>query len=129
MTTTDTMEEVISDGIRFLESMTRHYGAEKGMALWDQMGEVMGADVKGKVFFAMLTGHSSTRVRITRGSCEQAVAAIKAIRTATGWGLKEAKDAWDLSAQRSVTLDLTSQDSVARRMVINDLRNLGLRVS
>ena len=126
MSNENTIDEVVFDGIRFLESLTRHYGAEKGMAVWEQMGEVLGSDIKGRVFFAMLTGESSNRVRIRAGTCSEAVSAIKAIRMATGYGLKEAKDAWNLSKHQIVVLDNVQRDS--KRELIRTLRDLGMVV-
>lgn len=125
-TETDTLEEVVFDGIRLLESLTRHYGSEKGIEVWEKLGEALGQEVKGQVFFAMLTGESSNRVRIDRGTCTQPVAAIKAIRAGTGYGLKEAKDAWDLTAIKTVVLDNVSRDN--RRTLVNELRSLGMVV-
>jgi len=118
--------EVVFDGIRFLESLTRYYGAERGMEVWEQLGEVVGKDVQGQVFFAMLTGDTSNRVRISRGTCKEAVTAIKAIRQATGMSLKEAKDAWDLTAVKTVTLDNVQRD--AKQEFLRDLRSIGVRV-
>jgi ribosomal protein L7/L12 len=121
------MDEVVFDGIRFLESLTRHYGPEKGMAVWEQMGEVMGHEVKGKIFFAMLAGDRSNRVRVRAGTCTQAVSAIKAIRVATGYSLKEAKDAWDRSKDQVVTIDNVQLDS--KHELVRTLRDLGMIVS
>jgi len=123
---TQTLDEVVFDGIRFLESLTRHYGPEKGMEVWEAMGHAVGDEIKGKVFFSMLTGESSNRVRIQKGKCHQAVAAIKAIRMGTGLGLKDAKDAWDLSAIKIVTLDVDHEE---KREMVNTLRSLGMIVS
>ena len=121
------IDEVVFDGIRFLESLTRYYGPEKGMEVWEAMGQAVGDEIKGKVFFSMLTGESSNRVRIQAGTCNQAVAAIKAIRTATGYGLKEAKDAWDLSKYQVVTLDNVQREQ--KRTLVRDLRQLGMVVN
>ncbi len=122
----DSLDEVVFDGIRFLESLTRHYGAEKGMAVWEKMGEAVGDEIKGKVFFSMLTGESSNRVRIQAGTCTEAVAAIKAIRMGTGMGLKEAKDAWDLSKIKVVTLDTDREE---KRGMVRELRRIGMMVN
>ena len=122
----DQLDEVVFDGIRFLESLTRYYGAEKGMEVWNKMGEAVGDEIKGKVFFSMLTGESSNRVRIQAGTCTEAVAAIKAIRMGTGMGLKEAKDAWDLSKIKVVTLDTDHEE---KRGMVRELRRIGMVVS
>jgi ribosomal protein L7/L12 len=123
---TDDFNEVVFDGIRFLESISRYYGAERGIEVWEKLGEAMGRDVQGQVFFAMLTGDTSTRVRVSRGTCSQAVEAIKAIRRATGMGLKEAKDAWDLTAVKTVTLDNVQRD--VKQEFLRDIRSIGMRV-
>ena len=120
------MDEVVFDGIRFLESITRHYGPEKGIEVWDKMGEAFGDDIKGRVFFSMLTGESSNRVRVQQGTCIHAVSAIKAIRIGTGLGLKEAKDAYDLSAIKIVTLDVAHEE---KRGMVKTLRDIGMIVS
>lgn len=123
----DELDEVVFDGIRFLESMTRYYGAEKGMALWESMGEALGDEIKGKVFFSMLTGETSGRVRFSAGTATDAVGVIKAIRLATGAGLKEAKDIWDLSKWKIVSVEVHNRD--AKRQLERDLKDLGLLVS
>jgi ribosomal protein L7/L12 len=120
------LDEVVFDGIRFLESLTRYYGPEKGMEVWEAMGHAVGDEIKGKVFFSMLTGDSSNRVRIQRGTCSQGVAAIKAIRIGTGVGLKEAKDAYDLSAIKQVTLEVAHEE---KRGMVKTLRDIGMIVS
>lgn len=119
--------EMVSDGIRFLESLTRYYGPEQGMEVWEKLGEAVGDEVKGAVFFSMLTGEFGTKVRIQAGSCTQIVTAIKSIRLGTGCGLKEAKDAWDLSTTQVVTLD--AHDRESKRLMVRDLRSMGMIVS
>jgi hypothetical protein len=122
----DSLDEVIFDGIRFMESLARHYGAERSIEVWDQLGEVLGSDVKSQVFLAMLTGESSNRIRVSRGTCTDAVAAVRAIRQATGMGLKEAKDAWDLTAIKTVTIDNVQRE--LRSDFVRDLHRIGMRV-
>lgn len=123
-----TIDAVIYDGVRFLESLTRHYGPEKGMELWEAFGSIMGKEVKGKVFFAMLTGQTSGRIKVEANAAQNsnAVAVIKCIRTYTGNGLKEAKDLWDLSKQKVVTIEVSPDKA---REFAKDLRALGCLVS
>lgn len=123
----DAMDSVVFDGIRFLESITRYYGPERGMEVWNKMGEAFGEEVKGKIFFAMLTGDSVGRVRFSSVNCHQAVWAIKAIRTATGFGLKEAKDLYDLAKTKTVAVDVNSPEQ--RRELVKCLRDAGCSVS
>lgn len=119
------LEALIYDGIRFVESLTRYYGAEKGQEVWNALGEAVGREVKGKIFFALLTGQTGGRVRFSAGNCQQAVPVIKTIRTFTGWGLKEAKDAWDRSKLEPQTLDVSPDQ---QRAFSKSLRDLGCNV-
>lgn len=126
----DTMEMVVRDGIRFMESLTRHYGAERGQEIWKDIGEVVGKEVRGKIFFAMITGETLTdRVTFTCGDAERrghAVPVIKAIRIATGLGLKEAKDQWDHSKSTRGVVQCASYDDA--RDLVKNLRDLGCRI-
>jgi ribosomal protein L7/L12 len=122
----DMLNYVIIDGVRFLQSITQHYGTERGMAVWEKLGEAMGPEIKGQVFFALLTGEMPCQLRIRSGTCSDAVGAIKAIRHATNMGLKEAKDAWDLSKTQMVTLRDVHRSS--RDNLIQTLRGLGMVV-
>ena len=115
-------ESVVYDGIRFLESLTRYYGSQKGMEVWNAMGESMGKEVKGKIFFAMLTGQTSGRLRFAAGTCTQAVPVIKTIRSATGLGLKEAKDIWDASRITPQVIEISPDGA---RDLSKSLRELG----
>ena len=121
-------ESVVFDGIRFLESLTKYYGPEKGMEVWNAMGEAMGKEVKGKVFFAMLTGETGGRVRFRADQAEHgnAVAVIKTIRTYTGLGLKEAKDLWDASKTAATVIQVNPSE---HRALAKSLRELGCAVS
>lgn len=108
---------LVSDGLRFLRSITDYYGHERGMEVWEAMGEAMGKEVKGKVFFAMLTGKTPNRVTFRRppnmkvasfGSSSgiPVVQVIKLIREYTGLGLKEAKDKWDQCIDFAVSVEV-----------------------
>jgi ribosomal protein L7/L12 len=95
------------------------------MEVWNAMGEAMGKEIKGQVFFKMLTGETGTIVRFTAGQAHDngnAVPVIKAIRVATGLGLKEAKDMWDESKIKSVSIRLNATDA---RILSRELRTLG----
>ena len=113
MELTESMEVVVRDGVRFLESLTLHYGAEEGMRIWEGIGDVVGPEVKGQIFFAMLTGRmTGTRVGFLQSpnSDGYAVSVIKAIRGATALSLKEAKDVWDLAATKRSYVDCLDTD-------------------
>lgn len=124
----NSIDAVIYDGIRFLESMTKHYGPEKGMELWNSMGEAMGREVKGKIFFAMVTGATTGKVKFAADlavSNNNAIPVIKAIRAYTKLSLKESKDLWDQSRISLVTVEV---DPYRQRELVTDLKELGCRV-
>ena len=124
----DTMDMVVRDGIRFLQSLTIHYGQEEGLRIWDGIGEVVGQDVKGRIFFTMITGEAPTRVGFltTTAADGYAVPIIKAIRGSTGLSLKEAKDAYDASLTRRTYVECANNES-ARALEIA-LRGFGCNV-
>jgi hypothetical protein len=123
-------QDIIDDGLAFLKSLTRYYGPEKGMEVWESMGDAIGVDVKGAIFFKMLVDPNATKVRFMAysigGDPQNAVFVIKAIRQYTGLGLKEAKDAWDGSKIKPVAVK--TLDRLSRINLANELRQLGCRV-
>jgi hypothetical protein len=89
---------IISNGLHFIRAITDCYGAEKGMELWEQITRVLDPEVKGQIFFAMLTGAYNDQIKLkglTVGGQNNAVACIKEIRQWSGLGLKDAKDTYD----------------------------------
>ena len=123
---------LVSDAIRFLESLGNYYGAERAMDVWNALGPAMGDDVKGQVFMTMLSdNHSSMRLQLSRTSnlyngSGAAVPVIKCIRAHTGLGLKEAKDVWDNTAIRAVWIDCPTRSSAKNAR--EELISLGMRV-
>lgn len=130
------LDQVVSDAILFLRSLTDHYGPDRGMDVWNAMGEAMGKELKGKVFFSMLTNNAPGRVKFSIDAAPtasapssympNAVSCIKAIRAAAGVGLKEAKDHYDASKTRTVQIDCISID--AGRKLAKELRDFGCNV-
>ena len=119
-------EGIIIDGLNFVRTITEAYGAEKGMELWEQIAAVLDPDVKGEMFFAMLTNNFDNKLKV-KGIVTNRVGAIKAIRMVTGLGLKEAKDASDLM-QTGTTVELTI-DPRTRAEAIRILRHEGMTAS
>jgi ribosomal protein L7/L12 len=125
----DSLNRVIGDGIMFLQSLTEHYGSEKGIEVWNAMGDTMGAEVKGKIFFSMLCGHTGRRVKFKadNAAASNAVAVIKCIRTHTGLGLKESKDIWDSSKIGYGEVEVPTANDA--RALARELKTFGCRVS
>lgn len=111
-------EDVVFAGIEFIREVTRVYGPERGQAIFEALGHAMGEDVKGAVFFSMLTSEFvSLNVKFRApssygpGTCGyRKVEVIKAMRAAADLGLKEAKDLVESSEVRKETLKCASRE-------------------
>jgi hypothetical protein len=120
-------DAVIANGLHFMRSITEAYGADEGMRLWETIAGTLDPDVKGQIFFAMLTGTHNNRIVLRRvGPNTDRVARIKEIRNWTGLGLKEAKDLSDMvELGKPMSLTVRPQDySVA----VVGLRRVGFEV-
>ena len=122
-------EEVIQSGISFMRSITEAFGADEGMKLWDTIAATLDPDVKGQIFFAMLTGEYNNIVNITgHNPGADRVRMIKTIRSVDkrGLGLKEAKDMSDyLSNGQMIKLEI---DPAVRHVALSELRRAGFHV-
>ena len=119
----DHKDDVIATGLQFMRAITEAFGTETGLELWDTIAQTLDPDVKGQMFFAMLTGQMPGRIRVSgirQDHMGRKVEQIKAIRAVSGWGLKESKDAIDLLYDRgqAFVLETTSLDRT------NHLQNL-----
>lgn len=107
-------DEIIASGISFMRSITEAYGAETGMELWDTISSTLDPDVKGQIFFTMLTGEYGKRITIRAVRPDTGkVALIKEIRNLTGLGLKEAKDLSDVVMPSTIYDHITGRSMPA----------------
>jgi len=122
-------EDIIQSGINFMRSITEAYGTDEGMKLWDAIATTLDPDVKGQIFFAMLTGDYNGVVNITgHNPGADRVRMIKTIRSVDkrGLRLKEAKDISDyLSNGQMIKLEI---DPAVRHMALSELRRAGFHV-
>ena len=122
---------IISNGIHFMRSITEAYGAEKGMELWEQITNVLDPEVKGQIFFAMITGTYNDRVHlkgVNHSGIQSAVACIKEIRSWSGLGLKDAKDIYDRLNHGSVKSEFIKVNHEDYHKAVAGLRNVGFLV-
>lgn len=119
-------EDIIRSGISFMQRITDAYGSDEGMKLWDTIASTLDPDIKGEIFFALLTGKFNSVVTIHSFSGTDRLTRIKAIRTVTGLGLKEAKDLSDiLDAGRTIKLDINPKQRIE---ALYELRGAGFDV-
>jgi ribosomal protein L7/L12 len=98
------------------------------MDLWAKMNEVLDDDVAQDVFMNMLgAGESGTTFRMQYGRCDVKVTAIKAVRQATGLGLKDAKELVEESQVQPARVQCqTAKEAIGLR---KDLREIGMYIS
>ncbi len=127
MIPTQYKEDIIQSGINFMRSITEAYGTDEGMKLWDGIASVLDPDVKGEIFFALLTGEYNGQVSVAGYQAgSDRVWRIKSIRAVTGLGLKEAKDLSDLlDSGKPIKLNINPKQ---RNQALSELRNAGFHV-
>lgn len=122
-------DDVIQSGMNFLRAITEAYGTDEGMKLWDTIASTLDPDVKGQIFFAMLTGSYTTVINISGHNIgADRVRMIKTVRNVDrrGLGLKEAKDMCDmLSSGQAIRLEVNPE---TRAMSLSELRKAGFHV-
>ena len=119
-------EELLKNGMTFMRTITEIWGAEQGMLLWEKIGEGISQDLKGALFFAMLTGEVKQDVKLSKIDSNHCVDIVKAIRYATGASLKEAKDVYDTVRDKGAVSFFVPPDR--RSNLVQDLRGFGCDV-
>lgn len=122
-------KDVIQSGINFMRSITVAYGTDEGLKLWDTIADSIDPDIKGKIFFAMLTGEYNTSVTISQYKPDaNRVYMVKAIRMIDSrrLDLKKAKDLVDeLVNGKTIKVEI---DPAMRNSSLSELRDAGFFV-
>lgn len=127
--TEETLEDVINDGVIFVRSLTKHYGADKAMEVWEAMNVALGEEVKGRVFFKMIEGSSDSQVKFRLGDIKNwgnLVTAVKIVHQYTGFRLKESKDL--VYDSEHVMSTITISDYRQRIEFMRELANIGAKI-
>lgn len=124
-------ENFVMSAIDFLQSLIEYQGRDVAMEVWEEMFERMPIikDVKHEVLLKMLTGdirkiamHLPAKTKAD-GTYSK-INAIKALREATGLGLKEAKDVMDkVDSDGKTIIDIP--DRAKRAVFIRNLQSAG----
>ena len=94
--TVEEKHQLIHDSLALMRTLTELWGSHAGILLWEKISEAIGNDAKGEIFFGMMTGkYMPGVVFVKTASPTDFIQMIKDVRTATGFGLKEAKDFCD----------------------------------
>lgn len=123
--------DLISAATLFIKTLTDIEGPEHGMELWDRISEVINPNIKGKIFFSLLTNNFGTIVIYPIHPHElkevqtHKVSIVKCIRAYTGLGLKEAIAILNqILDGQSVKLSVDPKDTIK---ALNELRTYGIK--
>jgi hypothetical protein len=123
------MNAIVSDSLALIRTITTIYGSDEGMKLWETIADTLGPDVKGKVFFAMLTGsYEDGVVLIDKQYDSNRAECIKLIRLYTGMSLMDSKAAYEKAGDRGAKVSL-AVDVKDRAKMISELRQNGMVAS
>lgn len=115
MNTDQNQELLLRDALNFYVSISRVYGPEKAIQMFDLLCKDVCPELGQRVFFKMLQGHTSTRVTVTGLNLQHdRVSCVRELRRLTGCGLKEAIGILEQLAQgQSVVLELQRGQAVS----------------
>jgi hypothetical protein len=97
--TSDQHDRIVGAGIDLMAAIADAFGPEEGQKIWTDLSDKFGDGIKHSIFMAMLSGRTSGSITVPgqRDIRDKVgyVEFIKIMRSATGFGLKEAKDFCD----------------------------------
>lgn len=126
--TSDQQSRLLYHSANLLREITTIWGAEQGMLLWEKVAEGLGQDLKGALFFSMITGDYLGDITVKQLNAQaDAIQIIKVIRAATKIGLKEAKDLYDTVRNgKAITIETSPDiDNSDRLDIIRKLEDAG----
>jgi hypothetical protein len=90
----DYKDEIIAAGINFMNAVTRAYGTDEGLKLYDTIMASVDPDIKGQIFFSLITGihGSSIILKGTQYGIGTLVQRIQAIKEVSDLSLLDAKE-------------------------------------
>jgi hypothetical protein len=122
--------ELIHSGIMFLRDLSQYYGDERAMKLWEELRDGMGREVQNAILMTMLRGNYSRQATVTMSvprEYTKFIEAIKNVRQASGYGLKDAKDFVEMVSDKGPQI-LKLKDDVEVRGFVQNMKNCGFHV-
>ena len=129
------LRSLVSTGLQFLSEITLRYGSTEGAAMWEAITTNLDSEARDALFFALLTGRNNNAVLLQFIPDGEKVPAIRAVRAATGLGLKEAKDLCDIVlpysgyGHLSKPIEIRVSDYIKRKQLLSDLHACGCKAS
>lgn len=92
-------QQFIWRAIDFVRAAKEELGEELGEERIERMFDEFDPSLRRQIFMEMLTGHTGgvMRVKLVDTNSRNKISAIKAVRSVTRFGLKEAKDVIDVA--------------------------------
>ena len=100
------------ESLRFIKALTGELGPDTGLKAWDTIRSVVPEEVQHEMLMLSLASVPDvSTLTFTSAGKHNMIEVIKAIRTFAGYGLKEAKDAYDLAhSGGNAVIQLNSRD-------------------
>jgi len=122
------LKQLVNSGLSFIRQITERYGVAEGAQIWENIMTHVDDEAKGAIMFAMLTGQTGSEIKLSKVPPDQLINAIRAVRIATGLGLKEAKDLVDGVMGRNgpaAPTTLKIESDIKRETLKRDLSLIG----
>lgn len=121
---------LIFSAVDFMRVAAEELGEDLSEQRVEAMMDAFDPGLKKQILMEMIKGNIGNRIRIQLESQEnrQMINAIKAVRAATGFGLKEAKDIIDNASSGGIVEIPGEHDKQKYRQLSNDLIGTGYRL-
>lgn len=97
-------------GIELSKAVTKQFGYDKGKEVLDAIGKVIGDEHKNQMFLKMLRGEDGINVHFQSKENSHVIAIIRAICTASGLNLTDAKALFEQSKREFATIKCLSSN-------------------
>jgi hypothetical protein len=126
-------DTVIESAVDFMQTVVAEVDEDEAYEIVDRAFDAIDPGMKNRVLMYMLSGGASRQHSLeidtsVAPSDRKKINAIKAIRGATGYGLKEAKEAAEIAEAKGYVKLMASIDTGMLRSFRDELRGTGWKV-
>jgi len=130
---TPQLDRLLDSALSFRQALLDYLDAESAERVWSVTSDQLGPEIRGELMTRVLRGDFYRTITVTNINIQRydRIKLIKAVRSATHWGLKEAKDATDALVSTKhlpMVLPLHLPGNDFFRRCISDLRDSGADV-
>jgi hypothetical protein len=118
---------VYASCIELSKAVTKQFGYDKGLAVFDAIGKVIGADHKNQIFLKLLKGEVGVDVHFQATEESHIIPVVRAICASSGLNLTDSKTLFEQSKIDFATVNCSSaniayvliEDLIAENCVVN----------